>query len=281
VSQGYTCCVMSCGPMGGGKSNFFQLAAKGLLAEVFKGVDEATKAGGKAQSFTPSYTATCVEVNCDGIFDLNNSGSTGVDVRPMRDTFGSVVLDGALSVPCQLARDAAVDYMAALGRRQRQRSHIIYTLHVTLRHKISEAILRGKFILADLAGAGSLGDQADVDAGKYVNKSVTALNNVINALATPGNTGIPYRDDPLTMVLSDALGGNCRLSVVCAVGPTDHDAEGAATALNVASRLTSVECNPVRRLETAEYYRLRSVVAQLQSPEAAEPVLSDIDNLRE
>jgi hypothetical protein len=49
----------------------------------------------------------------------------------------------------------------------------------------------------------------------------------------------------------------------------------------VASRLTSVECNPVRRLETAEYNRLRSIVAQLQSPEAAEPVLSDIDNLRE
>lgn len=281
VAQGFNGCVLTLGPMGGGKSQFCNAASKTLLGDVFKAVDEATRPGGRAQSFTPSYSITCVEVNCDGTFDLNNSGSTGSDLRPMRDTFGSVVLDGVMSVPCQLARDAAVDYMAAVGRRRRQRSHLIYTLHVTLRHKVSEAVLRGKFTIADLAGSGSLGDQEDVEAAKYVNKSMIALNNVVTALASSGQTGVPYRDDPLTTVLADALGGNCRLAVVCAVGPGENDAEAAAQAVGVAQKLTKVQSRAVAQLETSETGRLRGLVAQLQSPEAAEPVLHDIDSLRE
>jgi len=280
VAQGFNSCVMTLGPMGGGKSHFCSAASKTLLGDVFKAVDEATRPGGRAQSFTPSYSITCVEVNCDGMFDLNNSGSTGSDLRAMRDAFGTVVLDGVMSVPCQLARDAAVDYMAAVGRRRRQRSHLIYTLHVTLRHKVSEAVLRGKFTLADLAGPGSLGDQSDVEAAKYVNKSIGALTNVVNALAS-ASSGVPYRDDPLTTVLADALGGNCRLAVVCAVGPNENDAEAAAQAVGVAQKLTSVQCRPTPLLETSETGRLRGLVSQLQSPEAAEPVLHDIDSLRE
>jgi kinesin family member 5 len=273
--------VLTLGPMGGGKSNFCSAASKTLLGDVFKAVDEATRPGGRAQAYTPSYSITCVEVNCDGMFDLNNSGSTGSDLRPMRDAFGGVVVDGVMSVPCQLARDAAVDYMAAVGRRRRARSHLIYSLHVTLRHKISEATLRGKFTIADLAGPGSLGDQQDVEAAKYVNKSIIALNNVVNALASSGQTGVPYREDPLTTILADALGGNCRLAVVCAVGPGENDVEAAVQAVGVAQKMSKVLCRPTPNFDSSESGRLRGLVSQLQSPEAAEPILHDIDSLRE
>ena len=108
-----------------------------------------------------------------------------------------------------------------------------------------------------------------------------AVANVVNALAAAGNTGVPYRDDPLTMILADALGGNCRLGVVCAVGPSEETAEAAVQAISLTQKLTTVECRPVPQFESADYARLRQLVSQLQSPEAAEPVLAEIDSLRE
>lgn len=66
-------------------------------------------------------------------------------------------------------------------------------------------------MLVDLAGSEKVektGAEGKVlEEAKTINKSLSALGNVINALtSTPGKANhIPYRDSKLTRVLQDAL----------------------------------------------------------------------------
>lgn len=281
AAAGFNTCVMTLGAMNSGKTHTITQAVAPMLQELFKACDEAGRPGGSAAGCAPTIHTTCVEVACDGIFDLNNGGSTGADMRAMKDAFGAVVLDGVQRVPISTHRDAVVDFNGAIGRRRRQRSHVIYTVHVAMRHKVKDSVLHGRFTIADLCGTGSLGDQSDIESAKFVNSSMMALSRVVGALATPGQQGVPYRDDPLTQVLSDALGGNCRLATVAAIGPGKDDAEATAQVLDMAAKLTSVSGRPLRMFESSDVQRLRGLVAQLQSPAAAEPALVEIDSLRE
>ncbi|KAI3870457.1 hypothetical protein MKW92_017920 [Papaver armeniacum] len=85
----------------------------------------------------------------------------------------------------------------------------------------------GKLILVDLAGSEKVeksGAEGKVlDEAKTINKSLSALGNVINALTngSPGKTNhIPYRDSKLTRFLQDSLGGNCRTALLCCCSPS-------------------------------------------------------------
>lgn len=64
----------------------------------------------------------------------------------------------------------------------------------------------------DLAGServaktGATGQR--LKEGAAINKSLSALANVINALAEGGKKHTPYRDSKLTRLLQQSLGGN-------------------------------------------------------------------------
>lgn len=55
-----------------------------------------------------------------------------------------------------------------------------------------------------------------LEEAKTINKSLSALGNVINALGSPGKGNhIPYRDSKLTRILQDALVSySCKLHLI-------------------------------------------------------------------
>ena len=85
--------------------------------------------------------------------------------------------------------------------------------------------------LVDLAGSqkvgktGATGDRLKQAAG--INKSLSVLGLVISSLAdkASGKTKVvvPYRDSCLTRILQNALGGNSKTLMICAISPaTDN-----------------------------------------------------------
>lgn len=74
-----------------------------------------------------------------------------------------------------------------------------------------DRVKSGKLILVDLAGSEKVektGAEGRVlEEAKNINKSLSALGNVVNALTGPQGKGyhIPYRDSKLTRILQDAL----------------------------------------------------------------------------
>jgi hypothetical protein len=97
--------------------------------------------------------------------------------------------------------------------------------------------------LVDLAGServsksGATAEQ--LKEAKSINKSLSALGDVISALANK-DPFIPYRNNKLTQLLSDSMGGNAKTLMFCNVSPVDFNAEETLTSLNYATRVKSV-----------------------------------------
>lgn len=133
--------------------------------------------------------------------------------------------------------------------KQSNRSHSIFTLHVEQKSRLrSEEVLRSKLNLVDLAGSERLkkaiGDAMDDQLRKesrYINKSLTYLEQVVVALTGKARTHIPYRQTKLTNVLKDSLGGNCNTALIaCIWGEAKHIEESIST-LKLAQRMMRVE----------------------------------------
>jgi kinesin family protein C2/C3 len=85
----------------------------------------------------------------------------------------------------------------------------VLTVHVQGKEVISGSTLRGCLHLVDLAGSERV-DKSEATGerlteAKHINKSLSALGDVIAALAQK-SSHVPYRNSKLTQVLQDALG---------------------------------------------------------------------------
>ncbi|KAJ2195268.1 hypothetical protein GGH18_001971 [Coemansia sp. RSA 530] len=162
------------------------------------------------------------------------------------------------------------------------RSHAVFTVTVLWPGQRKAMKLR----FADLAGSERLADtQAEgkhLAEAKAINKSLLTLGRVVAALASATPTFVPYRDDPLTFLLKDVIGGDAQtLLLACVAGNEASRAETASTlafakrALAVkhhkpsgmlAGRLGSAAEEAKRRIAAeAEAEKLRNMVKQLQA----------------
>lgn len=68
-----------------------------------------------------------------------------------------------------------------------------------------------------------------------INGSLSALGNVINALADPKKKKghIPFRSSKLTRLLQESLGGNTVTSMIAAVSPADRNFDETLNTLQV------------------------------------------------
>ncbi len=128
------------------------------------------------------------------------------------------------------------------------RSHAILQLRIELEavdENGATVIRKSKLNLIDLAGSEKwnvktkLGN-AHAKELTQINKSLSALGNVISALTESGRKHIPYRDSKLTRLLQDCLGGSSRTVVIATVSPALDSAEETSNTLLFADRAKRV-----------------------------------------
>lgn len=157
------------------------------------------------------------------------------------------------------------------------RSHAIFVITVECSERGSDGqdhIRVGKLNLVDLAGSerqnkagpntaggpatqptaggGSGGGSASGSASSgerpkeasKINLSLSALGNVIAALAGNRSTHIPYRDSKLTRLLQDSLGGNAKTIMVATLGPASHSYDESLSTLRFANRAKNIKNKP-------------------------------------
>jgi len=76
---------------------------------------------------------------------------------------------------------------------------------------------------------------------KNINRSLSALGNVINALTDKKYTHVPYRDSKLTRVLQESLGGNAKTSLIITCSPSNFNEQETISTLRFGQRAKMIK----------------------------------------
>lgn len=169
------------------------------------------------------------------------------------------------------------------------RSHSIFLITINQRNTESGAQKTGNLYLVDLAGSEKVGKTGasgqTLEEAKKINKSLSALGMVINAL-TDGkvrkkrlyckesntdadqSTHIPYRDSKLTRILQESLGGNSRTTLIINCSPSSYNEPETLSTLRFGIRAKSIK-NTARVNAELSPAELKARLKQAQAANAS------------
>lgn len=274
VMDGYHASIIAYGQTGSGKTYTMDgtPSAPGVngraLAELFR--IKAEKEDGGLE--TVEITLTMVEIYNETVKDLlAGSGEAGdacataaskpceIRQRPESEG-GGVYLPTASVVAVGCAED--LEAAVCLGRANRSvgstkanehssRSHSVVMVDVRVVSVTTGLETRGRLSLVDLAGSERIAKTgasgATLKEAQAINKSLSALGNVISALRAKQDDGkgkgahVPFRDSKLTFLLQDSLGADNKTLMIVQVSPEQCDAKETVCSLAFGLRARNVE----------------------------------------
>ncbi|KAG1664917.1 Kinesin heavy chain [Nymphon striatum] len=142
------------------------------------------------------------------------------------------------------------------------RSHSVFLINVKQENLENDKKLSGKLYLVDLAGSEKVSKTGAegmvLDEAKNINKSLSALGNVIAALADGTKTHVPYRDSKLTRILQESLGGNSRTTIIICGSPASFNEGETKSTLEFGKRAKTIKNVVIVNEElTAEEWKRR------------------------
>jgi kinesin family protein 13 len=262
--EGYNCCLFAYGQTGSGKS--YSMVGygpnKGIVPiscdEIFKRIKENTDAE-KSYEVQVSMLEIYNEKVQDLLMPISKRPATGLKIRESK-TIG-VFVEGLTKHPVtsyeEISKKMDEGYEnrtigSTLMNATSSRAHTIVTIEfrqITLiAGKKSDKL--SMINLVDLAGSerssstGATGDR--LKEGCNINKSLLVLGNVINVLADKAlgkkkDALPPYRDSALTRILQNALGGNSKTVMICALSPASINYEETLSTLRYADRAKKIQ----------------------------------------
>ena len=128
----------------------------------------------------------------------------------------------------------------------RSHSLVIMTIHQK-NIKILEA-KSAKLYLVDLAGSEKISKTGStgitLEEAKIINKSLSTLGMVINALTDGKSTHIPYRESKLTRILQESLGGNSKTCLIITCSPSQYNESETLSTLRFGTRAKKMKNKP-------------------------------------
>ena len=293
---GYHCCLFAYGQTGSGKSYSMvgYGANKGIVPiscdEIFRRIGE-----NKNPDKTFEVQVSMLEIYNEKVQDLlikpDKRPPSGLKIRESKVL--GIFVDGLTKHPVtsytQISNKMDEGYNnrtigSTLMNATSSRAHTIVTIEfkqlTMIAKKKSEKL--SMINLVDLAGSersGSTGATGDrLKEGCNINKSLLILGNVINCLADKAigknkNMLPPYRDSALTRILQNALGGNSKTVMICALSPASINYEETLSTLRYADRAKKIqnkavinesEHDKMVRLLKEENVNLKKMIEDLQ-----------------
>ena len=294
--QGYHCCLFAYGQTGAGKS--YSMVGygenKGIVPiscnEIFRRIGE-NKDPDKSYEVQVSMLEIYNEKVQDLLINPNKRPQSGLKIRESKVL--GIFVDGLSKHPVtsydEISKKMDDGYNnrtigSTLMNATSSRAHTIVTIEfrqiTMVAKKKSEKL--SMINLVDLAGSersGSTGATGDrLKEGCNINKSLLILGNVINCLADKAigknkNMLPPYRDSALTRILQNALGGNSKTVMICALSPASINYEETLCTLRYADRAKKIqnkavinesEHDKMVRLLKEENVNLKKMIEDLQ-----------------
>ncbi|KAH7889680.1 P-loop containing nucleoside triphosphate hydrolase protein [Phlebopus sp. FC_14] len=147
------------------------------------------------------------------------------------------------------------------------RSHSIFLITIQQRNTETGAQKSGNLYLVDLAGSEKVGKTGasgqTLEEAKKINKSLSALGMVINALTDSKVKHIPYRDSKLTRILQESLGGNSRTTLIINCSPSAYNEAETLSTLRFGIRAKSIK-NTARVNQELSPLELKGLLSKAQ-----------------
>jgi len=278
VMDGFNVCIFAYGQTGTGKTFTMEGVPENrgvnyrALEELFRISED------RSSSVAYTFCVSILEVYNEKIRDLldDNSEQTSKRLDIKQSAGGAQEVPGLVEAPIYTI-DGVWEKLKA-GSRNRSvgstsvnelssRSHSLVRVTVTSEHLVTGERSRSHMWLVDLAGSERLA-KTEVEGerlkeAKFINKSLSALGDVIAALASK-NTHIPYRNSKLTHLLQSSLGGDCKTLMFVQISPSSTDSGETLCSLNFASRVRAIEHGPARKqVDPAENFKLKQMTEKL------------------
>eukprot|EP00501_MAST-03F_sp_TOSAG23-6_P000405 GSMAST32.ASY1.ANO1.417.1 assembled CDS len=258
--DGFNVCLFCYGQTGAGKS-YTMIELKGITPRA---VDEIWAIQARSHGkYEVSVELSMLELYEDNLFDLLRPDDAKAEILKIKiDKKNNVEIMGGIREPVETGEKLMERWAHAMGRR-----HIRAT---KMNSVSSRSHLRtvGKLTLVDLAGSertertGTTGEGAK--EALAINKSLSALGNVINAITT-NQKHIPYRDSNLTMLMRDSIGGNSKTLMFVNISPADDNSSETFGSLNFALRCKKV-CNEAKPgVSSKELEALKREIQELKA----------------
>ena len=262
--EGYHCCLFAYGQTGSGKS--YSMVGygenKGIVPisceEIFKRIESNTN-----DDIHYEVEVSMLEIYNEKVQDLlvpiSKRPTGGLKIRESK-TLGVFVADLTkypVSSYKEISEKMDEGYQnrtigSTLMNNTSSRAHTIVTIEFTQVHTVgkTKSEKKSRINLVDLAGserANSTGATgARLKEGCNINKSLLVLGNVINTLADKAlgkkkDVLPPYRDSALTRILQNALGGNSKTVMICALSPASINYEETLSTLRYADRAKKIQ----------------------------------------
>lgn len=245
---------------------------RGIIPRMVDNVFE--KIGQASESLEFTVKAAMLEIYNEKIRDLLDPSKNNLSVR--EDKQRGIYVDGLTEK--SIGNEKEVYGLMKEGNDNRavgatnmnaqsSRSHSIFLMSITMNDVENLSCKTGKLFLVDLAGSevisktGAKGQT--LEEAKGINKSLTMLGRVINALTDGKSAYIPYRDSKLTRILQESLGGNSKTCLIITASPSMYNALETLSTCRFGMRAKSIKNNAkINKLLTVA--ELKLVVARLE-----------------
>lgn len=241
--------------------DLFSEVERAKLAPPVRGV--TTSAATSSAAETIEFTVSFVEIYMEQIRDL--LAASGGSLAPAAISGGLKIRENAQKgiyiedmTQVQTQTEHATMELVKAGilnravsstrmNKDSSRSHSILIISCTRKTLKSTVLKRSSMYIVDLAGsefvnktnaAGKVLQEA-----KAINKSLSALSNVIKALVE-GKKHVPYRDSKLTRILQDSLGGSAKTCLILAASCSSYNMSETISTLRFGLRAKEIK-NPV------------------------------------
>lgn len=246
VTDGYNVTIFAYGQTGSGKSFTMEGGSSGSTEGMIpRAVRQLFQTGDQMRSKGWEYTmeGQFLEIYNETINDLLGHGED-LDSKKheiKHDKSGRTTVTDAVTMPLSgpsqvaslLARAQSRRSVASTLMNQRSsRSHSVFTLRVSGFNVNTGETCEGCLNLVDLAGSerlsssGAANDKDRLRETQAINKSLSALGDVIASLGAASDAGsnkqtvhIPYRNSKLTYLLQNSLGGNSKTLMILNLSP--------------------------------------------------------------
>lgn len=256
ILNGYNGTVFAYGQTGAGKSytmmgtSIDDDAGRGVIPRIVEQIFASIMSSPSTIEYT--VRVSYMEIYMERIRDLlapqndnlpvHEEKNRGVYVKGLLEIYVSSVQE----VYEVMRRGGNARAVAATNMNQESsRSHSIFVITITQKNVETGSAKSGQLFLVDLAGSEKVGKTGasgqTLEEAKKINKSLSALGMVINALTDGKSSHVPYRDSKLTRILQESLGGNSRTTLIINCSPSSYNDVETLGTLRFGTRAKSIK----------------------------------------